>query len=238
MRNAHTLCWWIGFALITITSIVLWTQLSSYPFAELSTPWVLGFIVLTEPQYDIPMMVMALGLILLPTSMALRIRANAPQNHVALTRTVSMLGILVALPIMLLTEMFEFNSTPHLLKPASACGTRVLAVNRVYFMRAEGDVYTVDRGGIIPQHIGSYTEPDGYDPIASNTYALTWQGETPHSSPCKAPDGSQLNTPLTMTKTPTDQYASKRVPLTRLTPCVILNGSGKHAAHPLGKQCE
>lgn len=63
--------------------------------------------------------------------------------------------------------------------PASDSGTRVLVVNRVYFMRAEEDVYTVDRDAAIPQHMGSYTEPDGYDPIASNTYALTWQGETP-----------------------------------------------------------
>ena len=154
-------------------------QLFSYPFAEVSTPWVLGFIVLTEPQYDIPMMFMVLGLILLPTSMALRIRANAPQDHVVLTRTVSVLGILVALLIMLLTGVFEFNSTPHLLKPASDSGTRVLVVNHVYFMRAEGDVYIVERGDVIPQHIGFYTEPDGYDPIANNTYALSWQGETP-----------------------------------------------------------
>ena len=31
-------------------------QLSSYPFPEQPTPWVLGFAVLPEPQFDIPMM--------------------------------------------------------------------------------------------------------------------------------------------------------------------------------------
>lgn len=145
MRNAYTRCWQASFALITISSIVLWMQLSSYPFPEQPTPWVLGFVVLPEPQFDIPMMFIVLGLILLPTSMALRIRASARQNHVALTRTVSALSILVALTTMLLTSAFVLNSTPHLLKPASASGTRVLVVNHIYFMRAEGDVYTVTK---------------------------------------------------------------------------------------------
>ena len=175
MRNAHTLCWWAGFALTTIMSIVLWIQLSSFPFPEEPTPWVLGFVVLIKPQFDIPLIFVGLGLILMVISMALRIRTNALQDHAVLTRTVSVLVVLFTL----LPWAIVNDSTSHLLKPPSDSGTRVLVVNHIYFMRAEGDVYTVKRGAVIPQHIGFYTEPDGYNPIASNTYALSWQGETP-----------------------------------------------------------
>ena len=139
----------------------------------------LGILVLSDPTIDLPLAAMLLGLILMPISMALRIRLNAWQDHVVITRIISVLTVLATLVAMLPALMLASVSTPYLLKPANASGTRVLVVNHSFLLLGSGDVYVVDRGAVVPQHIGSYMADDGYDPIASNTYTLSWQGETP-----------------------------------------------------------
>lgn len=111
--------------------------------------------------------------------MVLRIRLNAWQDHVVVTRIISVLTILATLMAMLPALMYASISTPYLLKPASASGTRVLVVNHSFLLLGSGDVYVVKRGAVIPQHIGSYMGDDGYDPIGNNVYTLDWQGETP-----------------------------------------------------------
>lgn len=67
-----------------------------------------------------------------------------------------------------------FSSDLRVLDPASAGGCRVAVLQDL----GGGTVAVLAPGTTRPEAVGSYRSDDGYAPISSGTYVLTWDGET------------------------------------------------------------
>jgi hypothetical protein len=67
----------------------------------------------------------------------------------------------------------DLSATYHVLTPDGPGGCRAVARETSFLFAGSGEVYEVGPVGI-GRRVGSWTADDGYRPIASGTYELTW----------------------------------------------------------------
>ncbi|WP_432492934.1 hypothetical protein [Kineococcus gypseus] len=112
---------------------------------------------------------------------ALELAARRPGRRVlrtvglALATTATLLASgIAALSIGLLDAVSGY----HVLSPTSAQGCRVLVAEDTFLLLGSGRVFLVPPGSRSPRQVATFSADDGYAPITSGTYRLTWNGST------------------------------------------------------------
>lgn len=121
--------------------------------------------------------------LLVVTPVLVRVRARRRRRELPVLELAPRRGLPRSVPVLLtfagvtgtaLGAFLDLPATYHVLDPRGPDGCKAVVREASFLLGGNGDVYAVGRTGIALWPSGSWMADDGYQPIASGTYELTW----------------------------------------------------------------
>ena len=101
-----------------------------------------------------------------------RRRGSGAGRAVAIAMLVVTAGVVAGLG-----WLFSHDTDAMVLEPPSAGGCRVVVQEHSLLMSGSGTVFVLPAHDLVARRVSRYSTDDGYRPVASGSYSLTWTGE-------------------------------------------------------------